>query len=85
MKDEELYTVDKDVINEKAFKIGNLLNGMRIPDVLGVLGMVLIEIVLNADRQGYDIRDVFVRWLKMMAKNIATMDSEHFGDGNDVN
>jgi len=85
MKDEELYKVDKDGINEKAFKIGNLLNGMRIPDVLGVIGMVLIEIVLNADSQGYDIRDVFVRWMKMMAKNIATMDSEHFGDDNDVN
>ena len=85
MKDEELYTVDNEGINEKAFKIDNLLNGMRIPDVLGVLGVVLIEIVLNADRQGYDIRDVFVRWLKMMAKNIATMDSEHFGDDNDVN
>ena len=85
MKDEELYKVDKEGINEKAFKIGNLLNGMRIPDVLGVIGMVLIEIVLNADRQGYDIRDVFVRWLKMMAKNIATMDSEHFGDDNEVN
>lgn len=85
MKDEELYTVDNEGINEKAFKIDNLLNGMRIPDVLGVLGVVLIEIVLNADRQGYDIRDVLVRWLKMMAKNIATMDSEHFGDDNDVN
>ena len=81
MKDKVNVDVDQKLVDEKFLKIGMELEGVRIMEVLSIIGLVVVQIVQNAVSQGYDIRGLVSDWLNMMAQNVDDMDSElDFGE-----
>lgn len=58
------------LVDEKVVKIGKELEGLKMVDVLSILGMIIVELVHDAIGQGYDLRGLVSEWLKMLADNV---------------
>ena len=80
MKNKVNINVDQKLVDEKFLKIGRELEGVRIMEVLSILGLVVVQLVQNAVSQGYDIRGVVMDWLKMLMKNVSRMNIEEARD-----
>ena len=80
MKKNEL-NLDSDLINEKARQIGDLIDGLRLPEVFCILGTVVVELVLNAKQQGYIVGDVVSDWLKELSKGVRNLPDDEDDSG----
>ena len=80
MKNKVNVDVDQKLVDEKFQVIGRELEGVRIMEVLSIIGLIVVEIVQNAVSQGYDIRGMVKEWLKMLMKNVSRMNIEEAMD-----
>lgn len=69
MKEKELKTEEKMVI-EKTKQICSLLDGLKIPEVLMVLGNVIIYIVGQTSRKHKGFDEVAIDWMQRLAEEI---------------
>ena len=65
------------LVDEKVVKIGKELEGLKMVDVLSILGMIVVEIVNDAIGQGYDLRRLISEWLKMLADNVSGINFDY--------
>ena len=66
MKNKNLMEIDQKMVDEKSRKVAGVIDGMTIPAVFAIIGTVVLEMVGNAGRQGYDIRKLVCDWLKSL-------------------
>ena len=66
MKNKNLMEIDQKMVDEKSRKVAGVIDGMTIPAVFAIIGTVVLELVGNAGRQGYDIRKLVCDWLKSL-------------------
>ena len=69
MNNKEL-DIDHNMVNSKARQIGSILDGMNVPTVFCIIGTVVIELILNAKEQGYNIEHIVADWLLALIRNI---------------
>lgn len=71
--------IDQEMVSKKAKKVGEIIDNVTLPNVLSILGAVIVEIIINAKGQGYDIVDVVDNWLKHLCKSIHEIlpDNDH--------
>ena len=62
----KVFEVDPKMVDEKSRKVAGVIDGMTIPAVFAIIGTVVLEMVGNAGRQGYDIRKLVCDWLKSL-------------------
>ena len=62
--------IDEKACKERSFLVGELVDGMTIPNIFCILGTVIMELVLNARAQGYDIDGTFKGWLQSLIDRI---------------
>ena len=67
------FGIDEKLCKEKAFQVGEIINGLTVPNILCILGTVIIELVVNARSHGYDIDEIFKGWLQSMIDRIDNM------------
>lgn len=79
--------IDQELVTKKAREIGAIIDNVTLPNVLSILGTVIIEIFVNTKGQGVDIRDLMCGWLSSMVKGIRKMymDNDHDHDENFAN
>lgn len=66
MKNKNLMEIDQKMVDEKSRKVAGVIDGMTIPAVFAIIGTVVLELVGNAGRQGYDIRKLVCDWMKSL-------------------
>ena len=66
MKNKNLMEIDQKMVDEKSRKVAGVIEGMTIPAVFAIIGTVVLELVGNAGRQGYEIRKLVCDWLKSL-------------------
>lgn len=70
-KDKEFKVdIDNSVVYSKAKEIGQIIEGLTLPYVLCILGIVITECVISALNQGYRIETIVSNWLKGLAKRV---------------
>ena len=62
--------INREVVNAKVQRIFGIIDGLTMPMVLCILGSVIVEIVLNAKRQGVDVAETVFKWLSLLSNNI---------------
>jgi hypothetical protein len=83
MKDVNKETGES-LVDEKVVKIGKELEGLKMVDVLSILGMIIVEIVHDAIGHGYDLRRLISEWLKMLADNVSGINFDYVDDKEDM-
>ena len=67
------FGIDEKMCKEKSFQIGEIIDGLTIPNIFCILGTVIVELVLNSRSQGFDISDFFTGWLESLIEKIDKM------------
>lgn len=80
-KDREI-DIDAQMILEKAQAIGAVIDGLRIPEIFGILGVVITGLVRNAKEQGVSIDHVVSDWLRLVRLNVDNLYSKPTERGN---
>jgi len=70
MSKETEIDIDAELILEKAQAIGAVIDGLRIPEIFGILGVVITGLVRNAKEQGVSIDYVVSDWLRLLRLNV---------------
>ena len=72
----EKIEFDQERIDKKSYEIGEILDGLTIPEVFSIIGTVIIAVVTNAYSQGIDVRSTVCRWLRMLCKHVMGINME---------
>ena len=72
----EKIEFDQERIDKKSYEIGEILDGLTIPEVFSIIGTVIIAVVTNACSQGIDVRSTVCRWLRMLCKHVMGINME---------
>lgn len=70
----EEKNVDREMVEEKGRQIGEVIDGCSLQEVFYILGFVLVEVVMNARDQGFDVKEVVADWLKTLIQSIMSID-----------
>ena len=62
--------IDDSLVKSKTREIGSLIENLTLPYVLCILGTVIVEVVLSAINQGYNIETVVSLWLNGLSKRV---------------
>ena len=62
--------IDTELVDKKVLEIGRVLEGIRFPEILTILGTVVVELVYNAARQKVDASPVIFEWLKTLGAEV---------------
>jgi len=63
------YINDK-LVQQKLEETGHVIEGLKLPEVFSIFGNIMMEIVANADEQGFDVRDVTCDFLDHLKTNV---------------
>lgn len=72
--------VDVDVVDGKANSILEIIDGLTIPYLFCIIGIVIVKLALSARDNGLDVNDLFVDWLERLKRFVSRIP-----DNNDVN
>ena len=72
----EKIEFDQERIDKKSYEIGEILDGLTIPEVFSIIGTVIIAVVTNACSQGIDVRSTVCGWLRMLCKHVMGINME---------
>ena len=85
-KDEEI--IRNKLTEKKCFEVVEVIDGLKLPEVLVILSTVVVELVECARQEGTDVRSVVSGWLKELAKGVMKRDyseSDAVGGGELLN
>lgn len=63
-------------VDEKSYEIGEILDGLTMPEVFSIIGTVIIAVVTNACSQGIDVRSTVCGWLRILCKHVMGINME---------
>ena len=69
MKTNEVI-INKKLIRDKTNKIGEILDGLSVSDVLAILGAVILELVMDLKLRGYNLDELIEVWLSRVIEGI---------------
>lgn len=69
-KIEESLEVDMKEVEEKAKEIGKIIDGARFPEILAILGTVIVELEYNGASQNVDVAPVIFDWIKQVGTEV---------------
>ena len=80
MGKKDKFTIDEEFVEGKISKINNLLEGLRVPEIMAILGGVTMHFVDNIHEQTHCFGGCACDWLDHLQEQIL----ENFPDDEDV-
>lgn len=62
--------IDMKLVDERARQIGQALEGVKFPEILSILGTVIVELEYNAAVQKVDAAPVLLDWLEKVGTEV---------------
>ena len=75
--------IDVNLIDKKVHEIGNVIEGLRLPEIMSILGTVIIEVEYNAAVQKVDATPVLIQWLEQIGTEVCNARRELFEEKNE--
>lgn len=78
----EKVNIDEEFVAKKAIEISELLEGLKVPEIMAIIGTVVMNFVDNVHEQTHCFGGMACDWLEQMAKQVEDTfpDDEDFID-----